>query len=216
MAPRKVYSNIQELGIPSLTTFVHRLANGISRSIVTTTVHMWDSQKKRSKVIARETVGRIENGEPFGRIAFKPDFIERYPILKTVTVMRLTSYEYGYIKAPPPKTLTYESLMLKRGPKFKSPEAEAAAAQRRHRKMTQASGAGAKSEPSLTTIKSNSENKASALKRAKQGAAAPTTKSSKSKSTAKSGVKRSTKSATKSTEQSAKKTSSRAKSKPEL
>ena len=82
MAPPKVHLNIKELGIPSLTTFVHKLANGVARSMVTTTVHMWDTQKKRSKVIARETVGRIENGAPFGRIAFKPSFIERYPILK--------------------------------------------------------------------------------------------------------------------------------------
>lgn len=127
---RKIHTNIRELGIPSLTTFVHRLANGVARSMVTTTVHMWDTQKKRSKVIARETVGRIENGEPFGRIAFKEAFLERYPILRQVTVMRLNSYEYGYIKAPLPKTLTYESLTLKRGPKFKSEEAEKAAARK--------------------------------------------------------------------------------------
>ena len=130
---RKIHTNIRELGIPSLTTFVHRLANGVARSMVTTTVHMWDTQKKRSKVIARETVGRIENGEPFGRIAFKEAFLERYPILRQVTVMRLNSYEYGYIKAPLPKTLTYESLTLKRGPKFKSEEAEKAAAARKAR-----------------------------------------------------------------------------------
>lgn len=134
MAPPKVHLNIKELGIPSLTTFVHKLANGVARSMVTTTVHMWDTQKKRSKVIARETVGRIENGAPFGRIAFKPSFIERYPILKEVTVMRLNGYEYGYVKLPPPKNLTYESLMLKRGPKFQSRAAEKAAAERKAKK----------------------------------------------------------------------------------
>ena len=36
MAPPKVHLNIKELGIPSLTTFVHKLANGVARSMVTT------------------------------------------------------------------------------------------------------------------------------------------------------------------------------------
>ena len=179
MASRKIHTNIRDLGIPSLTTFSHKLDNGIARSMVTTTVHMWDTKKKRSKVIARETVGRIENGQAFGRIAFKEDFIERYPILREVTVMRIGRYEYGYVKTPMPKDLTYDSLTLKRGPKFKTAAAQAAAARPADKAPAQpatptAPKASSKSaEPEVAPAKATTKAKAATKTKATAKSAEP-------------------------------------------
>ncbi|HIV55639.1 MAG TPA: hypothetical protein H9898_07620 [Candidatus Anaerobiospirillum stercoravium] len=92
---------LEELGIPNLAVKRHKLANGTIRCYVLETKTVWDPANKRAKPAYTKSVGVIENNSEFGRIIFKDEFLERYPQLREVTVLRKESYQYVYRKEAP-------------------------------------------------------------------------------------------------------------------
>ena len=92
---------LEDLRIPNLAVKRHKLANGTIRCYVIETKTVWDSANKRAKPAYTKSVGVVENNSEFGRILFKDEFLERYPQLREVTVLRKESHQYVYRKEPP-------------------------------------------------------------------------------------------------------------------
>ena len=90
--------SLEDLGIPNLAVKRHKLANGTIRCYVIETKTVWDSANKRAKPAYTKSVGVVENNSEFGRIIFKEEFLERYPQLREVTVLRKENYKYVYRK----------------------------------------------------------------------------------------------------------------------
>ena len=90
--------SLEDLGIPNLAVKRHKLANGTIRCYVIETKTVWDHANKRAKPAYTKSVGVVENNSEFGRIIFKEEFLERYPQLREVTVLRKENYKYVYRK----------------------------------------------------------------------------------------------------------------------
>lgn len=106
-----------ELGIPSLSVKRTKLPNGGFRAIVTVTKAVWDKEKKRPATGPSRNVGVVANDQEFGPIVFKESFLNEFPQLRKVTVLRKEGRKYVYIKTPltvDDKTIGYHQRGRKR------------------------------------------------------------------------------------------------------
>ena len=113
--------SLESLGIPCLAArrIPLKSGNGI-RCYIVAGKTVWDPIKKRPKPESSKSVGIVENNAEFGRIVFKDWFLEQYPHLRDVTVIRKNTHEYVYLKVPP-KNDTQAVGYLKRGKKRFTP-----------------------------------------------------------------------------------------------
>ena len=89
-----------ELGIPSLSVKRAKLPNGGFRASVTVTKAVWDKEKKRPATGPSRNVGVVANDQEYGPIIFKESFLNEFPQLRQVTVLRKEGRKYVYIKTP--------------------------------------------------------------------------------------------------------------------
>ena len=90
----------EELNIPSLTAKRVKQSDGGVRVMIAVTPVKWDKELKRPRVTSSKNVGVVANNQEFGPIVFKEEFLQQYPQLRTVTVLRKESRQYVYIKTP--------------------------------------------------------------------------------------------------------------------
>lgn len=91
---------LDQLGIPCLAAKRHKLPSGKTRCYITETKTEWDPDNKRPRPAYSKSVGVVENNAEFGRIIFKDEFLERYPQVRDVTVIRKQGHQYVYVKKP--------------------------------------------------------------------------------------------------------------------
>lgn len=112
----------EELNIPSLTAKRVKQADGSVRVMIAVTPVKWDKELKRPYVTSSKNVGVVANNKEFGPIVFRDEFLQQYPQLRAVTVLRKESRQYVYLKTPlKPETVGYH----KSGRKRYNPQANA-------------------------------------------------------------------------------------------
>ena len=112
----------EELNIPSLTAKRVKQADGSVRVMIAVTPVKWDKELKRPRIVSSKNVGVVANNQEFGPIIFREEFLQQYPQLRAVTVLRKESRQYVYLKTPlKPETVGYH----KSGRKRYNPQADA-------------------------------------------------------------------------------------------
>lgn len=105
----------EELNIPSLTAKRVKQADGSVRVMIAVTPVKWDKELKRPRVISSKNVGVVADNKEFGPIVFREEFLQHYPQLRAVTVLRKESHQYVYLKTPlQPETVGYHKSGRKR------------------------------------------------------------------------------------------------------
>ena len=90
----------EELNIPSLSARRTKLADGSLRVLILVCKSKWNKELKQPRVISSQNVGVVADNKEFGPIVFKEAFLQQYPQLRDVTVLRKESHKYVYIKTP--------------------------------------------------------------------------------------------------------------------
>ncbi len=95
-----VEHDLAQLHLPSLTAQRRVLKDGTVRYVVLTCSTVWDDYKHRAVITHTKAVGVVEDDRAFGRVLFKADFLQEFPQLKEVTVLRKADRHYVYVQRP--------------------------------------------------------------------------------------------------------------------
>lgn len=116
---------LDELKVPAFIAQKRRRPSGEIRCAISLGRCVYIKETRKRRIVDQKVVGVVENCQEFGRIIFKDEFLDQYPQLRDVTVLRKESGKYVYIKAKLDEE-AYDTAYLKNGPKRYNPKAEAA------------------------------------------------------------------------------------------
>lgn len=117
---------LEELKVPSFIAQKRKRPNGEIRCAIAIGRCVYDKETGKRRIEGQKVVGVIENSQEFGRIIFKDNFLEQYPQLRNVTVLRKEDSKYVYLKAKI-EDEAYDSAYFTPGSKRYDPKAGASA-----------------------------------------------------------------------------------------
>lgn len=113
--------SLDKLKIPSLIAQKRTRPTGELRCAIAIGKCVYNKETGKRSIVGQKVVGVVEGNQEFGRILFKNQFIEQYPQLRDVTVLRKANGQYAYIKAKI-EDEAYDNTCLKPGPKRYDPQ----------------------------------------------------------------------------------------------
>lgn len=118
---------LDKLKVPSFIAQKRTKPSGEIRCAISLGRCVYNKETGKRVIVGQKVVGVVEGSKEFGRILFKDSFIEQYPQLRDVTVLRKANGQYVYIKAKIEEE-AYDTAYLKPGQKRYDPQQTVATA----------------------------------------------------------------------------------------